>query len=153
MKRLPEACPSSEEQKSWKFVDSDALKLTEYCTGDSMKNQRTQLNLRRLEHDNGLLPKRTSRMSRKELQKYSPIWSFVSIMSVMELTRNSERENVELGECRGGARSIVNGVMAAIASERWSCDCALHCSAMTNEMGLGWTGMAGARRGASGGCG
>ena len=55
MKRLPDACPSSEEQKSWKFVESDALKLLENCTGDLLKTSKmTMLNLRRFEQNNGL---------------------------------------------------------------------------------------------------
>ena len=55
LKRLPTACPSSEKQTAWMFVESNALKLMEYCTSDLMKtSKKTQLNLRRLEQDNGL---------------------------------------------------------------------------------------------------
>ena len=37
-----------------------------------MKTPKTQLNLRRLEQDNDLWQKTTSKTSRKDLQKYSP---------------------------------------------------------------------------------
>ena len=58
---------------------------------DLMKtSKKTQLNLKRLEQDNGLLPKTTSKTSRKDTQKYVPFSSFVGIMLEMAL-RNGER--------------------------------------------------------------
>ena len=48
--------------------------------GDVMKTSKTQLDLRRLEQDSGLLPKTTSKTSWKDTQKYSSISSFVGVM-------------------------------------------------------------------------
>ena len=58
--------------RSRRVVKSSALKSTRSGTSDVMKTPKTQLNLRRLEQDNDLWQKTTSKTSRKDLQKYSP---------------------------------------------------------------------------------
>ena len=44
----------------------ERLEIDVNCTGDLMKTSKTQLNLRRLEQDNGLWPKTTSKTSWKD---------------------------------------------------------------------------------------
>ena len=73
------------------FGDRSVLKSIEYSTSDRMKtSKKAQLNLRRVEQENGGKPKTRSKSSRKDTQKYVPFSSFVGIMSEMAL-RNGER--------------------------------------------------------------
>ena len=58
--------------RSRRVVKSSALKSTRSGTSDVMKTPKTQLNLKRLEQDNGLWQKTTSKTSWKDAQKYSP---------------------------------------------------------------------------------
>ena len=58
--------------RSRRVVKSSELKSTRSGTSDVMKTPKTQLNLKRLEQDNGFWPKTTSKTSWKDLQKYSP---------------------------------------------------------------------------------
>ena len=58
--------------RSRRVVKSSELKSTRSGTSDVMKTPKTQLNPKRLEHDNGFWPKTTSKTSWKDFQKYSP---------------------------------------------------------------------------------
>ena len=52
----------------------DTLKSMEYCTSDLKRtSKKTQLNLRRVERDNGLLPKTTSKTSWNDMKKCFPL--------------------------------------------------------------------------------
>ena len=89
-KRLPTACPLGEAEVV-EVRRVDRFEIDRVLRGRlDEDSKKTQLNLRRLEQDNGLLPKTRSKSSRKDTQKYVPFSSFVGIMSEMAL-RNGER--------------------------------------------------------------
>ena len=70
-----------------------------WSTSDLMKTTKnTQSNLRKLGQDNGLWSKTTSKTSRKDLQKYSPVSSFEGTMSGDAVDEHVEQDRIELGE-------------------------------------------------------